>query len=200
MAENKSKDVRRKEILDAAVKCFTEKGLQNTRIDDIAREAHLTKGGVYWHFKDKQEIYLAMIEKHLKEDIEFWKRSIAGAKIGADALIKAGIAYLRYFMRNRGHIYLHAEMIAESFRDKLLKRKLNNIHRKWRTMIAEFFLSILKSMGKETGNTDLEAISCLLLACIEGIAHQYWLSGEDVKFSYYENAWISFTRLLFRGL
>lgn len=200
MAENKPKDVRHKEILDAAVRCFTEKGRHNTRIDDIAREAHLTKGGVYWHFKDKREIYLEMIDKHLEEDMEFWQKSIAGEELGPDSIARAGIAYIRYSMRNRRHIYLHAEMLAESFRDELLKKKLNDIHRKWRKMISDFFQSILKSMGRDVDAADLERISCILLSCIEGIAHQYWLSSDDVDISYYEGAWETFSRLLLSGL
>jgi AcrR family transcriptional regulator len=200
MAENKPKDVRHQEILDAAVTCFTEKGRHNTRIDDIAREAHLTKGGVYWHFKDKREIYLAMIEKHLEEDMKFWENSITGEDIGPDSIEKTGIAYMRYTMRNKRHIYLHAEMLAESFRDEILKDKLNEIHRKWRKMITDFLRSVLKSMGREVEAADIEGISCILLSCIEGIAHQYWLSSDDVDLSSYENAWRTFSRLLLDGL
>jgi AcrR family transcriptional regulator len=200
MAENKPKDVRHQEILDAAVTCFTEKGRHNTRIDDIAREAHLTKGGVYWHFKDKREIYLAMIEKHLEEDMKFWENSITGEDIAPDSIEKTGIAYMRYTMRNKRHIYLHAEMLAESFRDEILKDKLNEIHRKWRKMITDFLRSVLKSMGREVEAADIEGISCILLSCIEGIAHQYWLSSDDVDLSSYENAWRTFSRLLLDGL
>ncbi len=200
MAENKPKDIRYREILDAAVTCFTEKGRHDTRIDDIAREAHLTKGGVYWHFKDKREIYLAMIDKHLEEDIKFWENSLSEEDIGPDSIEKTGIAYMRYAMRNKRHIYLHAEMLAESFRDEILKEKLNEIHRKWRKMISAFLRSILKSMGREVEAVDIEGISCILLSCIEGIAHQYWLSSGEVDLSSYENAWRTFSRLLLGGL
>ncbi len=200
MAENKPKDIRRREILDAAMKCFMEKGLHDTRIDDIAIKAKLTKGGVYWHFKDKQEIYIAMIEKHLEDDLEFWEKTVSAEEIGPDSIIKAGLSYIRYSMHNRGHLYLHAEMIAESFRDEILKEKLNIVHRKWRMMIGDFFLSILKKTGKKIKSAEVKGISCILLSCIEGITHQYWLCSDDMELSSYENAWIMFSTLLLRGL
>lgn len=44
-------------ILDAARKLFVERGFDATSVDDIAREAQLSKGAVYHHFRDKQQIF-----------------------------------------------------------------------------------------------------------------------------------------------
>ena len=49
--------VRRAAILEAAHKLFNKYGFQKTRMDDIAAAAGLTKGGLYFHFKDKQSLY-----------------------------------------------------------------------------------------------------------------------------------------------
>lgn len=37
------------QIINAAIKTFTRKGLYATRMEDIAREAKLSIGGVYWY-------------------------------------------------------------------------------------------------------------------------------------------------------
>lgn len=46
----------RRKILDAAVRVFAEKGVQDTRISDIAQDAEIAYGLVYHHFRNKDEI------------------------------------------------------------------------------------------------------------------------------------------------
>jgi len=40
----------------AAIDCFARLGYQGTTIDRIARDAGVTKGAVYYHFRDKEEL------------------------------------------------------------------------------------------------------------------------------------------------
>lgn len=58
----------RQSILDAAFKCFFENGFNKTTLDMIAREASVTRGAVYWHFKDKSEIYREVVKNTLYEN------------------------------------------------------------------------------------------------------------------------------------
>jgi TetR/AcrR family acrAB operon transcriptional repressor len=47
----------RGKILDAALQVFAEKGYVGASIDDIAKKVGMTKGALYWHFKDKLDLY-----------------------------------------------------------------------------------------------------------------------------------------------
>jgi AcrR family transcriptional regulator len=58
-------DARIAQILDAALKAFAAHGFAGTRIDDIARLAGLSKGGIYTHFKSKDEIFEALLTRAL---------------------------------------------------------------------------------------------------------------------------------------
>lgn len=51
----------RDRILDAALDIFTEKGYSKTTFVDIADKIGLTKGAVYWHFKTKMDLLVAMV-------------------------------------------------------------------------------------------------------------------------------------------
>lgn len=54
-------DVTREKLLDAALKVFSRKGYATTTLDDIAKEASVTRGAIYWHFKGgKAEIFNAI--------------------------------------------------------------------------------------------------------------------------------------------
>lgn len=52
----------RKRILDAAVSVFAEKGFHDAAVDDIARASDTSKGGIYFHFPNKQGIFLALVD------------------------------------------------------------------------------------------------------------------------------------------
>ena len=52
-------------ILDAALAAFSVQGYADTRIDDIAREAGLSKGGLYAHFESKEAIFNALLQRSL---------------------------------------------------------------------------------------------------------------------------------------
>jgi AcrR family transcriptional regulator len=51
---------RKQQILEAALTCFSRKGYHHTTMDDIVAEAGLSKGGVYWYFESKKELFLAL--------------------------------------------------------------------------------------------------------------------------------------------
>lgn len=50
-------------LLDAAERVFQAKGVSATSLNDIALEAGTTRGAIYWHFKDKAELYNAMMDR-----------------------------------------------------------------------------------------------------------------------------------------
>jgi TetR/AcrR family fatty acid metabolism transcriptional regulator len=54
---------RHQRILDAAAEVFATKGYHGTLVDEIAAEADTSKGGVYFHFPNKQAIFLALLDR-----------------------------------------------------------------------------------------------------------------------------------------
>ncbi|HUP31146.1 MAG TPA: TetR family transcriptional regulator, partial [Usitatibacter sp.] len=53
----------RARILDAAEAVFYEKGVARASLEDIAAAADVTRGAIYWHFKDKAELFDAMMQR-----------------------------------------------------------------------------------------------------------------------------------------
>ena len=50
-------------LLDVAERVFNEKGVSRTSLADIAEAAGLTRGAIYWHFKNKSDLFDAMMER-----------------------------------------------------------------------------------------------------------------------------------------
>lgn len=53
----------RQRILDAAARLFARQGFENTGIDDVMKEAGLTRGGFYSHFRSKSELYQESLQR-----------------------------------------------------------------------------------------------------------------------------------------
>lgn len=53
----------RERILDAAEDIFFKNGVTRTSLMDIANEAGVTRGAIYWHFKNKGDLFHAMCER-----------------------------------------------------------------------------------------------------------------------------------------
>lgn len=61
-AVDDKKNATKNKILQAALACFADKGYHKTTMDDIVAASGLSKGSLYWHFKSKQELFVALVE------------------------------------------------------------------------------------------------------------------------------------------
>jgi len=60
-------DLRRREILAAALKVFGKKGFADTSVDDVAAAAKIAKGTLYLYFRSKEDIYTTALQQAIRE-------------------------------------------------------------------------------------------------------------------------------------
>jgi TetR/AcrR family transcriptional regulator, fatty acid metabolism regulator protein len=60
--EQARSQTRRQRILEAAALTFSRRGYRATSVDDIAEASATSKGGIYFHFPNKEAIFLALLE------------------------------------------------------------------------------------------------------------------------------------------
>ena len=63
--QQRSEETRSK-ILGAAIKLFSTRGFNSASVDDICRDAGISKGAFYHHFKSKQALFLALLDGWLQ--------------------------------------------------------------------------------------------------------------------------------------
>jgi len=67
-------EVRRAQILEAALECFATRGYHTATMDDLVRASGLSKGTLYWHFSSKEEVFLALFDRFVEEIFDAWSR------------------------------------------------------------------------------------------------------------------------------
>ena len=75
---------RRKQIMDAALMVFSGKGFHQARMEDIAHQADLSKGALYWYFSSKEEIITSLLTNFFDREfliIEGWAVQEESARV-----------------------------------------------------------------------------------------------------------------------
>ncbi len=91
MGRPSNKEQRRAQIVEAMTSVMARRGYEAASVARIARSAGLTPGLVHYHFKNKQEILLALLERLVAGHGEVLDRHLAEAGEGARARLEAFI-------------------------------------------------------------------------------------------------------------
>jgi AcrR family transcriptional regulator len=132
---------RKQQILECAKKLFSRKGYHNTHVEDIHKEARIAKGTFYEYFKNKEELFIALLVKFLED----WEEAVLDttANLGMEdirtyyrTLIKRSLVF---FQSNEDlcNIYLRVgpgtdevfEPYIEQFEEKMLQYVKNDLDR-----------------------------------------------------------------------
>lgn len=79
-------DEAREQILLATIKLLSTKGYANMSMSDIVAESGISKGGIYWHFKNKDAIIEAALVSMLDAQLTFIEAQLAGTDLARDKL------------------------------------------------------------------------------------------------------------------
>lgn len=90
------KEQRRQDIIDAAEVVFAQKGVEKATMADVAREARLSRGLIYFYFKDKDALYLAIMVRATQALHEAFVKASAGRENGLEKIKSIGRAYVRF--------------------------------------------------------------------------------------------------------
>ncbi|MDM4767776.1 TetR family transcriptional regulator [Pelomonas sp. SE-A7] len=167
-------------IIDAAERLFHAKGVASTSLQQIAEEAQVTRGAIYWHFKDKAELFEAMMDRATMP-LEEGMQPIEATE--PEPVLS--LAELRFGLVNVFHSAQHNERTRRVFEIAMTKveytgemqglhlRKLD-AHRDWRAQNrAAFDLAVTEGVLPKGTNAEMAAIA--LVALVDGLLHQWIL-------------------------
>lgn len=159
MTRHLPEHARREQILSAARRCFVENGYFPTRVDDIAQAAGLSKGGVYFHFKSKQEVFNSLVDEEFEKSMEFLRTVTAGPEPIAEKMQQVAQHYLTYFGQAPDAPRFFIVMGEMALRDAVLAQKLLE-------MQTSFIQEVAKLIDQGIQEGMLRAVDSLAVASI----------------------------------
>jgi len=167
--------VRRPAILGAAAEVISERGVQNTRISDVAERAGTSAPGVLYWFPSKDAL---LAEALTFSDDRFYDRltdelaGLTGATERLSRLVEL------WPSDGDGETVLWMELWVRSLRDPQLAATRERLDRRWRETIADIVRE--GQASGEFGDVDADAVALLLGALLDGFAIQLALGDPAV--------------------
>jgi len=170
----KKGDKTRQKILDLAEAAVLAKGFAGTSIDSLIEEAGISKGGFFYHFRDKTDLIESLVRRYLQNDDRFFEDLFARA----DSLVEDPLQNYLLFLR------LLAEAMADlpathpgcmvasvCYQNQGFDRRISDLNRrgveKWRRM----FLARLRRIAEVyplRSQVDLLVVADAMTSIIEG--------------------------------
>jgi len=186
-------EARREAILKAAHACFSRGGFHATTIDDIALDAGLSKGAVYWHFEGKWELFVALLDgilRSLEEQLVLPRERMTGR----ERIEHACRVILGSNPGGPGMAELQAEFMAHAARDAEVRRRFAGMGQR----TIQFLVDAVEH-GVEAGEfraVGAESVAFAILASLDGLqVHQLLRPELDVN-----RVWQETVDQLIRGM
>ena len=174
---------RHKEILDAAGRVITERGLAETRISDIAEEAGVSPGLILYYFDSKDRLLAEALtfandQFYLRTSREI--RRIPSARDQLRRLVDLSVpGYLPEFDR-LDEWALWIEVWVRALRDAEMAKDREVLDQRWRSQLADLIREG-QSSGEFTSGEDAGELALRLATLIDGLAIQVIMNDSEVS-------------------
>ncbi|SEM29336.1 transcriptional regulator, TetR family [Syntrophus gentianae] len=192
--QHKKKDLRRKQIIEAAIEVFGNNSFKEASISEIAQRAKIAEGTIYQYFKNKEDLFFSIPAEMIEE---FWDEldlHLQGIHDSFNKMSKFVWFYLYHFKMNPAYA---RSMMLEMRVSKNFSKSKTHDKVVW---IYERVLEIIKE-GQEEGliRKDVEgyAIREMLMGMLEARLTRWLL--KDEKFDLMEN-YGEICDLIFNGI
>jgi AcrR family transcriptional regulator len=144
------REANRGRILRAARKVFGARGFHAATIEEIAEEAGLSNGAIYYNFDSKADLFFALLQERQDERLRHMRSTLSGAResagrdIGLDQEARDATRSLKESSEWRLLLF---EFVAHAARSPKLRPRLRDRHRQFQAALAEVLEQRLAERG-----------------------------------------------------
>lgn len=161
-------------ILDAALDVFSRKGFYNARMDEIVEESHTSKGAIYFHFPNKERLFLALVDQFANLLERRIVAAISEEEVGMARVQVAVETTLSTFGRYRRQAKVL--LVQASGLGNVFEQKRMGINERFAGLIATYLQEAV-DVG-EIEPLDVEVISHAWMGAIYSIVIRWVYMGE----------------------
>ena len=164
----------RSRILNIAEAAVLEKGFEATSIDEIVAGAEISRGGFFYHFKDKNALAQAMLERYIEVENALYDDLFARAReLNDDPLhsMLIGLKMLSEMLAEMPEGHPGCVIAATAYQDRLFDQGVRDLNRKailgWRKRFREMFEEIA-TIYEPRESVNLDALGDMVSSVVEG--------------------------------
>jgi AcrR family transcriptional regulator len=172
---------RRQQILEAAMVCFSRKGYHLCSMDDIAAELSFSKALIYYYFKTKRDVFLAILDDWVQKSTDVWRMMLSPEDDVTSQLCK-GLEYgVQLLIQFRDLARIEFEFYAEATRDEAVCQAIQRLFVQFRAELKRLLDAGVAKGEFRPLNT--EALSAVLIGTYEGLAMQAIVDPDTLNWS-----------------
>ena len=179
----------RDEILKAAMHLFANRGFHETSMSEVAREARVSKALIFWHFKTKEELFLAVLNRLLEPYfIDFAEE--AAQLDERQQTLKLVELYLVFVRDNASSVrFFLAQLLREQKISDALGEQVMKLYSSFRAMLVELITRARAKGLCETGLSP-ETAAAFIVSALNGLLIEFlFMGGEFGQFSNPPSRW-----------
>ncbi len=169
---------RRKQIMDAALACFARKGYHKTTMDDIVAESGLSKGSLYWYFKNKDDLFLSLIKSYFLDISQDVVATLEQHTTASDKLRAVAQEMVEFFRATEDFFNVFFEFWMQSALNEELNQLFSNVLVQYREVIAGIIIE-----GIDAGEfkaVDARQLAWSVMAVYDGLAFYSMLMPDEI--------------------
>jgi len=182
-------------IIQAARKQFAKKGYALASMDEIAKSANVSKGGLYHHFSSKEELFVSLCGKN-QQDIQ---QSFSGLfQKKENLMLDLGKFYDILYSDDRNLERIWLTVMAEAQRNPKIKAIIILQRQESEQWVTGFLMHMWQDIGlfKDYKDNDLKIIAKGMIALLQGTTlDRLTLKDQNAT----KKAWIKTMHLIFTG-
>jgi len=169
----------RKELMATAIDCFARYGYQGTSIDRIAQAAGVTKGAIYYHFRDKEELLFEAVKDRTAAFEERIVGSVSPVTDPIAALHEIARVCVHIATRNNLRRFILTLMVEALDTNPRLSQAFRGILRRFRNYLAGI-VRIGQEQGVFRADIDAALAAQLFAGGVIGAELQHYQDPERV--------------------
>jgi AcrR family transcriptional regulator len=189
------RDQTRNALLDSAEKVFIDRGFHAASVEEVAEAAGYSKGAVYSNFANKDELFLALLERHIDSRALDIETGVSTDESLSDQVEQAGSSFVEVYLEQRAWSLLLMEFSAYAARNPELRDRFAARNRYMRERIAALIEAHLEPLGISSPIPSSE-LATILFALGQGYILEKLVDPDGVPDSLFASA----MGLMFGGL
>ena len=147
ISRKESQHQTRERLLDAALQVFSQRGYYAASVDEIAAEAGYSKGAVYSNFSNKEELFLALIDRRFAKDAREYPGIINYMNEGLP--VEEGSDFKEQIMKDSTWNILMVEFFLYAIREGTHRDELATRIEQLRGVMEENLSTLYAKLGKK---------------------------------------------------
>jgi AcrR family transcriptional regulator len=136
-------------LLESAARVFGRRGFHAASVEDVAEDAGFSKGAVYSNFAGKEDLFLALLDRHFERRLTEVRAALAEPGSPADQARRTGVEFVRALSADPAWMPLFMEFWAHAQRNPAARRRLVARLRALRAAVAEILAERAHELGVE---------------------------------------------------